>query len=105
MEEIDRHGMAAMVDQALRVAGADDAAIYVSLDQDALDPFVASGVGTAVPGGLTYREAHLLMELVAESGALAGLDLVEVNPTLDQANATARLAVGLATSALGRRIL
>ncbi len=105
MEEIDRYGMAAMVDKALAVAAADDAAVYVSLDLDALDPFVAPGVGTPVPGGLTYREAHLLMELVAESRAIAGLDLVEVNPTLDRANSTARLAVGLALSALGRRIL
>ena len=105
MEEIDRYGMAAMVDKALAVAAADDAAVYVSLDLDALDPFVAPGVGTPVPGGLTCREAHLLMELIAESRALAGLDLVEVNPTLDRANSTARLAVGLAMSALGRRIL
>ncbi len=105
MEDIDRYGMAAMVDKALAVAGSDDAAVYVSLDLDALDPVAAPGVGTPVPGGLTYREAHLLMELIAETRTIAGLDLVEVNPTLDQANSTARVAVSLAMSALGRRIL
>ena len=105
MQDIDRDGMATVVDRALAVAGADDAALYVSLDLDALDPSVAPGVGTPVPGGLTYREAHLLMEFVAESGQLAGIDLVEVNPTLDQLNATAEVAVDLVMSALGYRIL
>lgn len=105
MQDIDRDGMATTVERALAVAGADDAALYVSVDLDALDPSVAPGVGTPVPGGLTYREAHLLMELIAESGQLAGVDLVEVNPTLDHLNATAEVAVDLVMSVLGQRIL
>jgi arginase len=72
---------------------------------DVVDPDVAPGVGSPVRGGLSYREAHLAMELVAESGVLASLELVEVNPILDHENATARLAVELAASALGARIL
>jgi arginase len=77
----------------------------VSLDLDAVDPVVAPGVGTPVPGGLTYREAHLALEVVAEAGALDSLDVVEVNPILDRENATGRLAVELVASALGARIL
>jgi arginase len=78
--------------------------IYLSLDLDVLDPVAAPGVGTAVDGGLTYREAHLACELIAESGRLAGMDVVEVNPILDERNRTARLAVELACSALGSRV-
>ena len=93
-----------MVAEALeRVAGAPF--VHVSLDMDALDPDVAPGVGTPVRGGLTYREAHLALELVAESGLLCCLEIVEVNPILDRRNATAALAVELATSALGARTL
>jgi len=104
MSEIDRRGMEAVVRDALeRVAGA--AFVHVSLDLDAVDPDVAPGVGTPVRGGLSYREAHLAMELVAETGLLDSLELVEVNPILDQRNATARLAVELAASALGATIL
>ena len=79
--------------------------VHLSLDLDALDPEVAPGVGTPVPGGLTYREAHLACELAAESGAIGSLELVEVNPILDRENSTAIAAVELAASALGLAIL
>jgi arginase len=79
--------------------------VHVSLDLDALDPEIAPGVGTPVRGGLSYREAHLAMELVAESGLAGSLEVVEVNPILDRENATAELAVELVASALGARIL
>ncbi len=104
MSEVDRRGIEPLVADALqRAAGA--AFVHVSLDMDALDPEVAPGVGTAVRGGLTYREAHLAMELVAESGLLGSFEIVEVNPILDRENATAALAVELAASAFGARIL
>jgi arginase len=104
MSEVDRRGIEPLVVDALRrAAGA--AFVHVSLDMDALDPEVAPGVGTAVRGGLTYREAHLAMELVAESGMLGSFEIVEVNPILDRENATAALAVELAASAFGARIL
>jgi arginase len=104
MSEIDRIGIERALTEALaRVAG--PGFVHVSLDLDALDPGVAPGVGTPVPGGLTYREAHLACELVAESGLAASLELVEVNPILDRENGTARTAVELAASALGKTIL
>ena len=104
MSEIDRRGIEASSREALeRAAGA--AFVHVSLDMDGLDPDVAPGVGTPVRGGLTYREAHLAMELVAESGLLCCLEIVEVNPILDRENATAALAVELAASAFGARTL
>ena len=78
--------------------------LYLSLDLDAIDPVFAPGVGTPVPGGLTYREAHLVCELVAETNALVGMDIVEVNPILDEHNKTAALAVELALSAFGKRV-
>src|SRR4051795_9051537 len=100
MSEVDRRGIEEVVTDALRRArGA--AFVSVSLDMDGLDPDVAPGVGTAVRGGLTYREAHLAMELVAESGLLCCLEIVEVNPILDRENTTAALAVELAASAFG----
>jgi arginase len=103
MSEIDRIGMERAVREALdRVAG--PGFVHVSLDMDALDPDIAPGVGTPVPGGLTYREAHLALELVAESGLAASLEVVEVNPILDRANATAISAVELVASALGKTI-
>ena len=105
MNDIDRHGMASVAEQAVRLAGDGTAGIHVSFDMDVCDPSIAPGVGTAVRGGLNYREAHLLMEVVAESGRLAAVDLVEVNPTLDVRNATAELGVELALSVLGKRIL
>jgi len=85
------------------VAG--DGFVHVSLDLDVLDPEVAPGVGTPVRGGLSYREAHLAMELVSESGIVGSLEVVEVNPILDRENQTAKLAVELVASALGARIL
>jgi arginase len=104
MSEIDRIGIEQAVQRALeRVAG--PGFVHVSLDMDALDPAIAPGVGTPVQGGLTYREAHLALELVAESGLAGSLEVVEVNPVLDHENQTARLAVELVTSAFGARIL
>jgi arginase len=100
MSKIDRRGIEAVVSEALERA-ADAPFVHISLDMDSLDPEVAPGVGTPVPGGLTYREALLAMELVAESGRLGSLEIVEVNPTLDRRNATASLAVELAASAFG----
>jgi arginase len=79
--------------------------IHLSIDMDALDPLEAPGVGTPVPGGITYREAHLLMETLADSGTITSMDLVEINPILDRANKTARLAVELTLSALGKSIM
>ena len=79
--------------------------LHVSFDLDACDPAIAPGVGTPVRGGLSYREAHMLMEIVADTGRLRAMDLVEVNPILDNQNLTAQLAVELALSALGQQIL
>jgi arginase len=104
MSELDRRGIEAVVTEALeRAQGA--AFTHISLDLDGLDPEVAPGVGTAVRGGLTYREAHLAMELVAASGQLCCLEIVEVNPILDRENVTAELAVELAASAFGATTL
>ena len=104
MSDIDRQGMAEVAQQALAAAGAGAAGIHVSFDMDVCDPAIAPGVGTAVRGGLGFREAHLLMEMVADSGLLTSLDLVEVNPILDVQNTTATLAMDLALSALGQTI-
>jgi arginase len=104
MTDVDRRGMEDVIRDALqRSEGA--AFLHVSLDMDVLDPDIAPGVGTPVRGGLSYREAHLAMELVAESGRLDALEIVEVNPILDRMNETADLAVELAASVLGARIL
>ena len=104
MSDVDRLGVEAAVREALEhVAG--PGFVHVSLDMDAVDPDVAPGVGTPVRGGLSYREAHLLLELVAESGLASSLDVVEVNPILDRENETGRLAVELVASGLGARIL
>jgi arginase len=104
MSEIDRRGADEVVEEALQfVSGA--SFVHVSLDLDAVDPMFAPGVGTPVRGGLSYREAHLALELVSESGLLDSLEVVEVNPILDRENATGTLAVELVASALGARIL
>ena len=103
MKEVDRLGIPRIAAETFARL-ADVERIHVSLDADALDPEVAPGVGTPVPGGLTYREAHLLMELFADSGRVTSLDLVEVNPILDRENRTARLMVELAASLLGKSI-
>src|SRR5215217_4415255 len=105
MHDIDRRGMASVMEEALMRVSMGTAGFQVSLDLDALDPSEAPGVGTPVLGGISYREAHLAMEMVAQSGRLLGLDLVEVNPILDSHNVTAELAVEFALSALGKRIL
>jgi len=104
MSDVDRLGVERVIRQALaHIAG--PGFVHVSLDMDALEPDIAPGVGTPVRGGLSYREAHLAMELVAESGLAGSLEVVEVNPILDQENETAKLAVELVASALGARIL
>jgi arginase len=104
MSDVDRMGVESAFSQALeRTAG--PGFVHVSFDMDSVDPTVAPGVGTPVQGGLSYREAHLALELVAESGLMSSLDVVEVNPILDRENATATLAVDLVASALGARIL
>ena len=104
MQDIDETGMKKIMRQALAAALNGVEGIAVSLDMDVLDPLEAPGVGTPVRGGLTYREAHLALELVAETDALLALEVVEVNPMLDCYNRTAELAVELIASALGKRI-
>jgi len=104
MEQIDRMGMVNALEKAIEQVGRDVDGIYLSFDMDALDPRHAPGVGTPVPGGLTFREAHLTCEVVAETGKLIGMDMVEVNPILDVQNQTAILAVEFIRSALGSRI-
>lgn len=104
MPDIDRRGVADVMREALdTVRGAPF--VHISFDVDALDPKIAPGVGTPVRGGLTYREAHLAMELIAESGLMSSLEVVEVNPIYDNANTTGALAVELVASALGARVL
>ena len=104
MSEVDRLGIEHAIRESLeRIEG--PGFVHVSFDMDAVDPDVAPGVGTPVRGGLSYREAHLAMELVAESGLMSSLEVVEVNPILDRENETAKLAVELVASALGARIL
>jgi arginase len=103
-EQIDRIGMYNAMLRAIEHAADGTDGIYLSLDLDALDPLYAPGVGTPVPGGLTYREAHLACELIAESGKLVAMDVVEVNPILDEHNRTALVAVELILSALGKRV-
>jgi arginase len=104
MSDIDRIGVERAIRESLaHIAG--PGFVHISLDMDVIDPDVAPGVGTPVRGGLSYREAHLAMELVAESGLAGSFEVVEVNPILDRENQTAKLAVELAASALGARIL
>lgn len=103
MHEIDKRGMHQVMSEALNYVSHCDG-IHVSLDLDGLDPLYAPGVGTRVVGGITYREGHLAMEMMAESGKIVSLELVEVNPILDEYNKTAVAAVGLTTSLLGKRI-
>lgn len=104
MKEIDAHGVARVVRRALKDLSHVDR-VHLSFDLDAVDPEVAPGVGTPVRGGLTYREAHLVMELINEAGTVTSLDVVEVNPILDVKNGTAELAVELVESLMGRRII
>lgn len=104
MEQVDRIGMVAALDKAIERVSRDVDGIYLSFDLDALDPRFAPGVGTPVVGGLTFREVHLVCEVLAETGKLIGMDIVEVNPILDEKNQTAKLAVDFACSALGSRV-
>lgn len=105
MSDIDRMGIYTVVQEALSYLTERADHIHVSFDLDSVDPSVARGVGTPVPGGLTYREAHLLMELIAERGALSSLEVAEVNPILDNHNTSAMFASDLVASAMGKRIL
>ena len=105
MKEVDRLGIAEVMERAIAIATRGTGGFHVSYDLDACDPTVAPGVGTPVKGGLSYREAHVVMEMVAETGKLTSFDLVEVNPTLDIRNTTAELGTELALSALGKSIL
>ena len=105
MRDIDERGMRAVMEEALRAAGRGTVGYHVSLDMDWIDPEDAPGVGTPVRGGATYREAHLAMEIVADHGRMLSLEIVEVNPVIDEHNRTADLAVELACSAFGKKIL
>ena len=105
MRDIDERGMRAVMQQAIDAVSGGTVGFHLSLDMDAVDPSEAPGVGTPVPGGITYREAHLAMEMVCDSGRMTSLEVVEVNPVMDEANRTALLAVELILSALGKRIL
>ena len=105
MRDIDERGMRTVIEEALRLAGRNTAGYHVSLDMDWIDPEDAPGVGTPVRGGATYREAHLAMEIIADHGRLLGFEIVEVNPVIDEHNRTADLAVELACSVFGKKIL
>lgn len=105
IEQIDFMGMREVVELAINIASNGTKGIHVSFDMDVIDPSVAPGVGTPVQGGISYREAHLAMEMVANSKMLKCLEFVEVNPILDNKNRTAELAVSLACSALGKKII
>lgn len=105
MRAIDERGLRDVMNEAIRIASDGTAGFHVSFDMDSVDPAEAPGVGTPVRGGMTYREAHLALELVCDSGRMVSLEVVEVNPVLDVANRTAELAVELVMSAMGKRIL
>jgi arginase len=105
MRALDERGVRGVMEEAIAVATRDAAGLWVSFDMDVIDPDEAPGVGTRVSGGITYREAHLAMEMLADTGKLVGLDVVEVNPVLDEHNRTAEIARELILSALGKRIL
>ena len=105
MKDIDRDGIASIVEQAIAIASRGAGGLHVSFDLDVCDPTIAPGVGTPVKGGFNYREAHMVMEMIADSGLLRALDLVEVNPILDDRNTTAILGAELAGSALGQKII
>ncbi len=105
MRDIDERGLRSVIEQAIEVASSGTAGIHVSLDMDAVDPDEAPGVGTPVRGGITYREAHLAMETLGDTDRLTSMEVVEVNPVIDEANRTAILAVELVASAMGKRIL
>ena len=105
MSDVDKRGLMHVMEEARAIAGGEDRPIHVSFDMDAIDPSEAPGTGTPVQGGLSYREAHLVMEMLYDSGQLGSIEIVEINPILDHRNQTAALAVGLICSALGKSIL
>ncbi len=105
MREIDERGMSACMDEAIAIASRNTVGFHVTMDMDFVDPAFAPGVGTPVPGGPTYRESHLAMEKVADSGKMLSFELTEVNPVLDTANRTAELGVQLILSAFGKKIM
>ena len=105
MSDVDRLGMTRVMEEAIRIAGGDGGPIHMSFDMDGIDPSEAPGTGTPVKGGLSFREAHLAMEMLAETGQLGSIEMVEINPILDTRNQTAALAVGLICSGLGKSIL
>jgi len=105
MRDLDERGLRSVANEAIEIASAGADGFHVSLDMDAVDPREAPGVGTPVRGGVTYREAHLAMELICDSGLMRSMEVVEVNPILDEGNRTAALAVELVMSAFGKAIL
>src|SRR5262245_313397 len=105
MRELDERGMSAVMDDAVWLASRNTAGFHVTMDMDFVDPFYAPGVGTPVPGGPTYRESHLAMEKIADSGKMISFELTEVNPVLDVSNRTAELGVQLILSAFGKKIM
>jgi arginase len=105
MRDVDERGLRAVMQEAIEIASDGTAGFHLSFDMDSVDPDEAPGVGTPVRGGITYREAHLAMEIICDCDCMLGLEIVEVNPVIDQANRTALLAVELVMSALGKRIL
>jgi arginase len=105
MRDIDERGLRSVMEEAIRLASDGTAGFHLSLDMDFVDPMDAPGVGTPVRGGATYREAHLAMEMLCDSGQVVSMEVVEVNPVIDHRNRTADLAVELVMSALGKRIL
>jgi len=105
MRDIDERGMRAVMEDAIRLASAGTEGFHLSLDMDFVDPKDAPGVGTPVRGGATYREAHLALEMICDSRRMVSMEVVEVNPVIDEVNRTADLAVELVMSGLGKRIL
>ena len=105
MRDIDERGLPSVIREAIDIASAGTAGFHLSFDMDAVDPGEAPGVGTPVRGGITYREAHLVMETICDSGLMTSMEVVEVNPVIDEVNRTALLAVELIMSAMGKRIL
>jgi len=105
MRDIDERGLRAVMEEAIGIATNGTAGFQLSLDMDFVDPQYAPGVGTPVKGGATYRESHLAMEMICDSGQMVSMEVVEVNPVIDEVNRTADLAVELVMSALGKKIL
>jgi arginase len=105
MRDIDERGLRSVMEEAIRLASDGTVGFHVSLDMDFVDPTYAPGVGTPVRGGATYREAHLALEMICDSGQMVSMEVVEVNPVIDEVNRTAEFAVELVMSGLGKRIL